>query len=443
MKRLKITLSLLIVSSAIAANGITLDALLQTTMEKNPEIQKARRNLEVAAGRRLVFRSVGLPDATIGAVGGDQGGHRAGEKRNQPFGFGYGGLTQPFFNAAVPASFRRGDIEILIAEQQLNVAVVEQLQAARIAFYSAIYNRSLKGVRTEQRQRLEQNAGSQKDRYESGLTDRGVFVGAEVQTRELDPRIEATQRAYDGAILKLAEAMGEDLGPSATLPEPEGELKYATIDLNLDTETTAALQGRPDLKLARLLVRAANEDQRIIEAAYYPIINAVVSAEYIPISGVRRTESTGSPRRSDDIISSEIRAGGAYTWRVVDNGKTYGAVLKQRSAREINELLLHKLEADVPREMARINHDLQAVSAKQDSLAHASSAAEENALTVQQNLAGGVVSQYEFRLAQNALLETRSGLLTLAYQQKLALAEWDRATGRYFQFSDDASQNVR
>jgi outer membrane protein TolC len=158
---------------------------------------------------------------------------------------------------------------------------------------------------------------------------------------------------------------------------------------------------------------------------------------------VRRTESTGSPRRSDDIISSEIRAGGAYTWRVVDNGKTYGAVLKQRSAREINELLLHKLEADVPREMARIRHDLQAVSAKQDSLAHASSAAEKNALTVQQNLAGGVVSQYEFRLAQNALLETRSGLLTLAYQQKLALAEWDRATGRYFQFSDDTSQNVR
>jgi hypothetical protein len=93
--------------------------------------------------------------------------------------------------------------------------------------------------------------------------------------------------------------------------------------------------------------------------------------------------------------------------------------------------------------MARIRHDLQAVSAKQDSLVHASSAAEKNALTVQQNLAGGVVSQYEFRLAQNALLETRSGLLTLAYQQKLALAEWDRATGRYFQFSDDTSQNVR
>ena len=93
--------------------------------------------------------------------------------------------------------------------------------------------------------------------------------------------------------------------------------------------------------------------------------------------------------------------------------------------------------------MSRIRHDLQGIAAKQQLLARASSAAEENAVTVQQNLAGGVVSQYEFRLAENALLDVRSGLLTLAYQQKLALAEWDRVTGRYFQFSEDRSQNVR
>jgi len=443
MKRLTIALSVLLAGWAVAVKGVTLDALLQTTMEKNPEIQKARYNLEAAAGRRLVFRSIGLPDAIIGGLIGDEGGHRAGQKSNQPFGFGLGGLRQAFFNAAVPPSFRRGDVETLIAQQQLNVAVVEQLEAARVAFYTAIYNRSLKGMRMEQRQRLEQNVSSQKDRYESGLADRSAFVGTEVQTRELDPQVAGAQRAYDGAILKLAEAVGADLGPDATLAEPEGDLKYATIDLDLEAETRAALQDRPDLKLARLLVRASNEDQRIIEAAYYPVINAVVSGEYIPVSGVRRIESQGGPRRSDDIISSEIRAGGAYTWRVIDNGKTYGAVLRQRSARQINELLLHKLEADVPREMSRIRHDLQAIAAKRELLARASSAAEENAVTVQQNLAGGVVSQYEFRLAENALLEVRSGLLTLAYQQKLALAEWDRVTGRYFQFSEDRSQNVR
>jgi len=316
------------------------------------------------------------------------------------------------------------------------------LHAARLAFYTAIYNRSLRRVRVEQRQRLEEDVSSQKDRYESGLVTRGVLVGAEVQARELDPRIEAAHRAYDGAVLKLAEAIDEDLGPDAKLPEPEGELNYASVDVDLDREIKTALERRPDLQLARLLVRAANEDQRIIEAAYYPTINAVVYGDYIPVSGVRR-ENTASPRRSDNVISSEIRAGAAYTWQVVDNGKTYGAVLKQRSVREINELTLQKLEADVPREMSRIRHDLEAIGVKHRSLAGASSIAEENASTVQQNLAEGIVSQFEFRLAENDSLEVKSNLITLAYQQNLALAEWDRATGRYFQFSHDSSQNVR
>jgi outer membrane protein TolC len=426
-----------------ASDAITLDALLKSTIESNPEIQKAKCDLEKASGRRLIFHSVALPDATIGMAGGLQGGHRAGEKRVQPFGFGYGGFTQPFFNAAVPASWRRGDVEVLIAQQQLNVAVTQQLHGARMAFYTAVYNRDVKALREEQRQRLQENVGSQQSRYESGLADRGAFVSAEVQTRELDPRIDAAQRAYEGALLKLSEAMGRDFGQYATLPAPEGELHYEGVDVDLAQASAAALERRPDLKLARLLVRAANEDQRIIEAAYYPQITATVSGEYIPVSGVRREQSSGSPRRSDDIISSEVRSGGAYTWRVIDNGKVGGAVTKQRAAREINELLLQKMERDVPRDLARIQNDLDAVAVKQKALRDASSAAEQNAATLQQNLAGGVASQLEFRLAQNDSLEVKTALLSLAYQQHVDLAEWDRATGKYLRFVDENAQNVQ
>ena len=435
--------ALFLIGGAGAGNAITLDALLQKTLENNPQIQKAKCDLEKASGRRLIFHSVALPDATIGVVGGLQGGHRSGEKRTQPFGFSYGGFTQPFFNAAIPPSWRRGDVEVLIAQQQLHVAVVQQLHEARTAFYTALYSRDVKTLRAEQQQRLSENADSQKNRYESGLADRGTFVASEVQMRELDPRIDAAQRAYEGALLKLSEAMEKDFGQYATLPAPEGELHYAGVDVDLAQSTSTALAQRPDLQLARLLVRAANEDQRIIEAAYYPQITATVSGDYIPVSGVRREQAAGSPRRSDDIISSEVRSGGAYTWRVVDNGKVGGAVMKQRAAREINELLLQKMERDVPRDLARIQNDLNAVATKQKALMDASAAAEQNATTLQQNLAGGVVSQLEFRLAQNDLLEVKTALLSLAYKQHVDLAEWDRATGKYLRFVDETAQNVQ
>ena len=165
-------------------------------------------------------------------------------------------------------------------------------------------------------------------------------------------------------------------------------------------------------------------------------MNAVVAGEYIPVSGVRR-QSEGSPKRSDDFISSEIREGGNYTWRVIDNGQVYGAVMKQKAVRAMNELTLKKMEDNLPRELARIHNNLEAIAAKQASFSKATFAADVSAATVQENLGAGVTSQFEFRLAESASLKIKTSLLDLAYQQSLALAEWDRATGHYFQFSED------
>jgi outer membrane protein TolC len=441
VKRLGHIFFLSVVVLGTKADAITLKAALQATADKNPAIQRAKSAVEQAAGRRLIFRSVGLPDGVVGVVGGDQGGQRAGEKPNQGFGFAYGNFAQPLFDAQVGPSYRRGDVELLIAQQQLNVAMSEQLHAARLAFYSALFNRSLHGLREEQRRQLEENIISQKQRYEAGLADRGALASAQLQAHELDSRVETAERAYGGALLKLAEIMGDDLDAKATLPKPEGELTFAQVDVDLSEASKTALEQRSDLKLARLLVRAANEDKRIIEAAYYPMINATLAGEYIPVTGIRR-QSEGSPRRSDDFISSEVRVGMSGTWRVVDNGKVYGAALRQKQVREINELELHKLEADVPRDLSRIRNNLEAIATKERELAQATGAAEQTAVIVRQNLAGGVASELEFRLVENSLLETKSALAALSFQQKVALAEWDRATGRYLQFSDDSAQNV-
>jgi outer membrane protein TolC len=210
------------------------------------------------------------------------------------------------------------------------------------------------------------------------------------------------------------------------------------VRVDLDSETAAALQRRADLKLARLFVRAANEDQRIIAADYYPIITGSIPGEYVPVTGIHRE---GSTSRNQDFIGSEIREKAEYTWRVIDNGKVGGAVLRARSAREINELTCRKLEANIPRELSRISDWLKATEERERSLAGASEAAEESAHAIQENVASGLVSPLDYRVTQNAFLETKSGLLEAIYQHNLAVAEWDRATGRYFQFSDDNTKS--
>jgi hypothetical protein len=105
----------------------------------------------------------------------------------------------------------------------------------------------------------------------------------------------------------------------------------------------------------------------------------------------------------------------------------------------MNEITCKRLEANVGRELSRIRNQLSAIEAREKSFADATAAAEESSGVVAQNLAGGLASQLEYRLTQNGFLQTKSGLLSAIYEYNLARAEWDRATGRYFQFSDPPS----
>jgi outer membrane protein TolC len=426
-----------VVCLARPTTAVTLEHVLQITLEKNPAIQEAKAGLEQAAGQRLVFRSIVWPQVELGVPAGVQAGHRAGESGVKGFGLGRGLLNQTLFNVAVQPSLRRGDVEVLIAQQQLNVAVVEQLHAARLAFYAALYNQSLESIRKEQQQRLQENVTTQKNRLEAGLTGRSAFTSATLQASELVSQIETAHRTYRDAQLQLAQAMAVDPG-KAPLPEPDGELVFIPIHINLDSETAAALQRRADVKLARLFVRAANEDERIIAADYYPEVNGGLRGEYVPVTGIHRQ---GSTSKTQDFIGSEIRERAAYTWQVVDNGKVGGAVLRARSAKEINELASRKLEANIPRELSRIADYIRATEEREQSLASAAAAAEESAGVIQQNVASGLVSSLEYRITQNGFLETKSGLLDATYQHNLAVAEWDRATGRYFQFSYDTAKS--
>ena len=432
--KLKFAAAILLFSILPTAPAITLDGVLNTTLEKNPAIQQAKANLEQAAGRRLVLRSIVWPSVKVNVPAGVQGGDRAGSTSTKIFGLVRGSFTQPLINAAIPPSLRRGDVTVLIAQQQLNLAVEQQLHAARLAFYSAVYNRGLLSVREKQREHLDENTASQSDRYQAGLVDRSAFTTATVEARELDPLVENSRRAYSAAQLQLAQAMAIDPKSDATLPSPDGELSFAPTDVDLNAETTAALERRTDIKLARLLVRAANEDERIIAAGYYPAAAGTLTGDYIPVTGIHRE---GSTSRTQDFIGSEIREGAAYTWQVIDNGKVGGAVLRARKAREINEVELRKLEASVGRDLSRIRNELAGIAARHKSFVAGTETAEQTAVAVQQNLGSGLASQLEYRLAEGSHLKTQTGLLEASYLHNVALAEWDRATGRYFQFAED------
>ena len=238
--KIVLVLALVLGASIQPLTAVTLDEVLAQTLEKNPRILEAKTGLEAAAGERLILRSVALPKGLVGGLAGAQGGRRSRTSSTQPFAFAYGSFRQPIFHAGNPASFRRGDISLLIAQQQLNVTVVEELHKARLAFYRALYNRSLESLGRAQRERLEENIAGEKARYEAGQSERGAFTAATLQARELNPRIESARNASGAACLQLAESMGGALGRGATLPAPEGSLDFQPVELHWRDELEAA-----------------------------------------------------------------------------------------------------------------------------------------------------------------------------------------------------------
>ena len=287
------------------AHAVTLEAALAQTLQNNPHIRRAKTGLESAAGQRLVLRSVALPKALIGGILGDQGGYRAGSSSNKPFALAYGAFVQPVFNAGIPAAYRRGDVALLIAQQQLNVTVAAELQNARLAFYSALYNRSLESLGRAQRERLDENVAGEKARYEAGKSGRGEFTAATLQARELDPEIEAAHAAYGAACLQLAAAMGSALGRGAALPVPEGSLDFQVIDLRWPDEVKSALAATSRSETgpvdgARGTRRSAHHRSRLLSYDRWASQAATPfpSAAFIGTAAVlRRRATTRSPPR--------------------------------------------------------------------------------------------------------------------------------------------------
>ena len=433
---------LLSLGGCLTTSAITLDAVLQQTLQKNPRILQAKSELQAAGGQRLVLRASALPKALIGAVAGDQGGQRSQDASNTPFIFAYGAFSQPLLHAEISATYRRAEVGLLVAQQQLNVAVTQELHQARLAFYAALYNRALESLGQSQREQLEKNIAGEKARYEAGNTDRGAFTSATLLARELDPKIESAHRAYAGAVLQLAQSMGRSLGQNAILPATGGDINFSSHQTCLTTGRSMPLcNGAPISNSRGSWSSAAREDQRIVAAGYYPAVDAVASGEAIPVSGIHR-DNHGSPEATDDTVASEVRGGVSYTWRVVDNGRVGGAALNARSIREANELELRKLEASVPRAFAQVQNDLRAIAGRYQSLSRAADVAERDVVAIQQNREQGLASILDFRTAETNLLATHSGIFKAVFDEQVALAQWDLVSGRYFQFSDDTAAKV-
>jgi len=437
----------------------TMEDCLASALTRNPEIEQLRADVERAAGTRLVYRSRALPQlATQLSVGG-----RGGDlyippqvkailtnsatrlvTNNAPvigpalYSLVTAQFSQPLFDAGVPPSLRRGRLEVILAQQNLNRAVTDRLHESRLIFLQALYLRDQIVVHEELDKHLQANVQSEQQRYDVGAANEAELKAAKIQQLNLELNLANLRADGFATVTRLAEVCGRDPSQHTNgasrlwLPKPVGTLRYEPVKMDLAQESAYALQHRADLKLLQALIDATTADKQTVQGAYLPTISLVASGLFFPQSALVSKQTDIVP--GQDTRTSQLEAGVAMSWRIIDNGQVTGASRQLAATQQAYEITLRKLEQNVPRELATVEGALQSADERHEAFLKAAEAAEENLRLIEAQVTLGQATQFDFLKAQTNLLSVREGIADATHSHEVARAELDHVTGRYLEY---------
>lgn len=448
-------------AAAGAAETLTLDDCLRAVAENNPLIAGQRLDIEGAAGRKLVLRSRALPDFGIGGDLGEQGKQttavlsipavRRGGQVVQPaftvrsprpslfFAIGTEALIQPIFDAAIPASWRRGALEVAAAKANFAVVASSQLDAARTSFYRALYYREYGKALDELAGSLNANVDAASGLIKAGLAGRQTLLAAQIQLANERPAQLDAEANYKTSLAQLFQAMGRSLDagtdPSSSITLA-GTLGGGSFTFDAAAMAREALARRPDLAALREAVASASEDARIAAGGYFPIVRIYVDGQLLPSNFVKGN----AQRPGDNTQTTEARPGIREDWAVIDTGAVLGNVRRIEALRDASAIALRQAERDIPSELALVRAQLTSAGKQSDLFASNVAIAQDTQSMTEASVKQGTLSQLDFLNAQQGVLQAKLGALQAQLQVSLASAEFTRITGGYLRFvQDDAT----
>ena len=459
--RLAWSLGLLwLLATSADAETLTLAQCLRETAEHNPSIIQQQYAIQRATSDRLIFRARALPTFGVAGIIGELQQEIPGARipfRNPATGkiayfitpnsaqttfivLGAETLYEPLFDAAIPASFRRGTVGILAAQENFYAVASTQLHLARTLFLQALFQQQSSAILQDIDRLLAANIQSVNQLAGAGLLGRSSLLTAQVQRENFNPGILSNTGTFHTTLAQLLQVMGRESAPGG--PNP---LTQITLAGNLGERLPAfdpaqarqrALDRRPDVRALRALVRAYTEDANIARAGYYPAIRVYLDGEAIPQSNVRNN-NPNAVRASDQVNVTEVRPGVSGGWNVIDTGAVRGAVRQQEATRDQISIALATLERNIPSELAIVRARVADAESTVAALSGSVDVAQSTLDIIQAGVTQGINSQLELIDARQGVSGIRNGLLAANLELSLAHAEFDRITGNYLQFVND------
>ena len=452
----------LALGSSARAEVLTLEDCLREAASNNAAIIAARLDVQRATGTRLVLRARALPTFNVGGTVGYEGAQDAQtlqQRVPQPGGgaattrtstpraaqfilIGTENLEQPIFDAAIPASWRRGDVGVLAVQQNYYTLAVAELYQTRALFYQTLRQQERGALLRQAQEVLASNVRTVEGLVSAGLKARPDLLSAQVRSANFAPSVTDAAGSYRSSLALLLQRMGRRPGPGPGGTDAldairlRGRLDEVAMRFDAEAVGRAALAQRPDIQALRAAVRSAREDANIVRGGYFPKIRLYVAGELLPQSFVR-SNRPNAIRASDQVQTTEIRPGVREDWNIVDTGTVRGEARRVDAGRAETEVLLQRLERNVPGELAGVCAILEQGAATLAALGGNVEVAQNTLNIINAGVAQGINSQFEFLDAQSGVLNTQLGIVDAKFALSAARNEFDRITGRFLRYVTD------
>jgi outer membrane protein len=420
-----------------APRRFTLEEAILTALQQNPDILRARQEIERTKGLYIQMRAAILPQVNATANFQDVDPHLGNISSTGGVGLSATERSYSLQIAATQVVFAGGRVisQINSADFQRDSsyygfrnAIDQIISTVRQQFYQVLLNRALIGVQEESVNLLQSQLQDQQNRFEAGTVPRFNVLQAQVALSNQYPQLITARNNYRISQLQLAKTLGLDFDPARGENAPleaVGELNYIPRQMSLTQAIAVAKENRPFLKQQKATVLSNRAQVSVARSTYFPQVNVSAGEEF------RSSPLTDNIRaaRSGYII------GATGTWAIWDWGATYGQVKQAKAVLDESKITLdddtRQVELEVQQAYSNILQGKELIQSQEKNVEQAAEALR----LAQARLDAGAGTQLEVLDARVQLTTARSTQLQALFTYNSAVADFDRVTATEIKYS--------
>jgi len=397
---------------------------LDTALEKNYEINKARARVAQQQGVVVSARATYLPQLRLESDFRHISAERVPSYQGQDFGSQENWAANLIVEQSIYAGGRNAENvkqQRLIEEgavAELASVVNDVIFTVRERYFGVLLSRAQVVVQGKNIELLEAELKSERDKLEAGTVSQFNVLRAEVALANARPTYIRAVNDRAIALEELSRVLG--LERSGETLDIRGELAFTEQPIDLTQALDEARRDRPELLRLRALRDAANHGVEVERADYRP--NFSIFGGY----GAEKSQFSSSSRDEQHGWQAGARA----TWKLFDGFSTAGRVASAESARTEAALALaqgeHNIDIEVRRAFYSYRNAIDLVTASQQVVTQAT----ESLRLAQARFEAGTATQLDVLDSQVALTQARTNEIQALHDVNVVYAKLEKAIGR-------------